>query len=232
MPASGALPHWCCQRVAQRYRRSCRQRPRSKSGRRNALLHGCGVAGTEGSRSRARGRARTRREGRRSRDVLHARHVEERPSRSAQESGPRLLQSQPGYRTRILWTDRIDACVPGSVGYAVARSRRRHCRVLRRHRRHGRITPPTGRPDRAARQSGSLSGIGADQSSRSSRGYAAARSFSRRKYARRVRVRPDDRRCANHDAESHGAIVGGAARIFRRGSSAVFSRRRQFDLLR
>ncbi len=56
--------------------------------------------------------------------------------------------------------------------------------------------------------------------------------YQRRQHARSPGLRPHDRGRADHDAESDGAIVRGAARTGRRHPGALLRRGRQFDLLR
>ena len=53
--------------------------------------------------------------------------------------GPRLLQPQPRHRARVLRRDHHDARLRGPPRHARARARRGHQRVLRRHRRPGRV---------------------------------------------------------------------------------------------
>jgi biotin synthase len=94
--------------------------------------------------------------------------------------------------------------VPGPPGHAGPRARGRPERLLRRHRRHGRIAPAARRPDRAAREPESVSGIGAGQSPGAGRGHAAARPAA----AGPVRIRAHDRGRAHHHAEGARAPVG------------------------
>ena len=52
--------------------------------------------------------------------------------------GPRFLQSQPRHLAGVLRKNHHHAHLPGPPGDARPRARRRHPRLLRRHRRHGR----------------------------------------------------------------------------------------------
>ena len=119
-----------------------------------------------------------------------------------------------------------------SPRHARPRARCRPARVLRRHRRHGRIAAAARGPDRAARQPGPVSGVGADQPSGAGRRHAAARAIRWRtaldpfEFVRTIAVR------AHHDAEGHGAPVGRTPGDRRRHPGAVLPRRRELDLLR
>ena len=68
----------------------------------DALLHGRGLARTEGSRARAGAGDGEGREGARAGNLRHARHAARRPGREAQAIRPRLLQPQSGHRARVL----------------------------------------------------------------------------------------------------------------------------------
>ena len=105
LPAVGALPDRCGRRgsAADRIRRRCRARRQGE--RRDPLLHGCGVARTEGAghRSRRGHGAGGERSG--AGDLRHAGHAQARAGRDAQGGRARLLQPQSGYRARVLRRD-------------------------------------------------------------------------------------------------------------------------------
>ena len=90
-------------------------------------------------------------------------------------SGPRLLQPQPRHLAGVLRRDHHHAHLPGPARHARPCARRRHQRVLRRHRRHGRGAGGPRRHDRDAGQPAGASGIGADQHAGAGRGHAARR---------------------------------------------------------
>ena len=60
------------------------------------------------------------------------------PSARAQGRGPRFLQSQPGHLVPLLPRNHQHPHLPRPAGHVAGRARRRHERLLRRHRRHGR----------------------------------------------------------------------------------------------
>ncbi len=91
----------------------------------------------------------------------------------SQDGRPRLLQSQPRHLARVLRRDHHDAHLPGAARHARSCARRRHQRVLWRHRRHGRGARGSRRHDRDACQSAGASGIRADQHAGAGRRHAA-----------------------------------------------------------
>ena len=138
LSAERELRHRRARRKADGARRGARRSARGEGRRRQPLLHGRGVARTEGSRSRCGLRHGRRRQGARARDLRHARHAHRRPGAAAERLRPRFLQSQPRHLAGVLRKDHHHAHLPGSPGDARPRARRRHPRLLRRHRRHGR----------------------------------------------------------------------------------------------
>ena len=106
---------------------------------REPLLHGRGLARTQGARSRQGVRDGRRRQGARARDLRHARHAR-RPAQARRLKAAGLdyynhnLDTSPEYYGAIITTrtyrDRLD-----TLGHVRAAG---IARVLRRHRRHGR----------------------------------------------------------------------------------------------
>ena len=122
-----------------------RGRARGEGARRDALLHGRRLARAEGARPRAGARDGARREGARARDLLHARDAQGRPGRGAARRRARLLQPQPRHGAGVLRRRDHDARLRRSPRDARARARRRPPRVLRRHRRNGRVARRSAR---------------------------------------------------------------------------------------
>ena len=89
--------------------------------------------------------------------------------------GPRLLQPQPRHLAGVLRRDHHHADLPGPARHARRGARRRHPRLLRRHRRHGRGRGGPRRHDRHAGEPAGASGVGADQHAGAGRGHAARR---------------------------------------------------------
>ena len=88
---------------------------------------------------------------------------------------PRLLQPQPRHLAGVLRRDHHHAHLPGSPRHARRGARRRHQRLLRRHRRHGRGRGGSRRHDRGAGEPAGASGERADQHAGAGRGHAARR---------------------------------------------------------
>ncbi len=124
LSAGQALPHGRRGAGPARPRRGPCRRPRGAGPGRHALLHGRGVARTEGARSRAGAGDGARSEGARARDLLHARDAEGRPGRRAQGRRARLLQPQSRHRARVLRRSDHDARLPGPARHARPRPRR------------------------------------------------------------------------------------------------------------
>ena len=102
-------------------------------------------------------------QGARAGDLRHARHADGRPGTAAQGGRPRLLQPQPRYLAGILRCDHHHAHLSGPARHARPCARRRHARLLRRHRRHGRGARGSRRHDRDARQLAGASRKRSDQ---------------------------------------------------------------------
>ena len=94
-------------------------------------------------------------------------------ARAAEGLGPRLLQPQPRHLAGVLRRDHHHAHLPGSARHARRGARRRHQRLLRRHRRHGRGRGGPRRHDRRAGEPAGASGSRADQHAGAGRGHAA-----------------------------------------------------------
>ena len=131
----------------------------SQIGRRDAVLHGGGVAVAPGQRGRRSRRAGGRRQSPRARDLRDPRHADAAAGRAAQGRGPRLLQSQPRYLRIVLRSDHHDPHLPGPAGHAGPRARGGHPRLLRRHPGNGRRRRGSrrdalhpGQPARASRE--------------------------------------------------------------------------------
>ena len=100
---------------------------------------GAAWRGPEAARARAGGRDGESRARGGPGNLRDAGAAEGGAGRAAQGRGPRLLQPQHRHRARVLRRDHHDAHPGRPPGDARARARRRHPRLLRRHRRHGRI---------------------------------------------------------------------------------------------
>ena len=116
--------------------------------RRDAVLHGRGLARGQGRPAvRPRPGDGPGRQGAGPRGLLHARHARRRPGQAPEGGGPRRLQPQPRHVRGLLRPRHHHAHLSGSAGHAGERARGGRHRLLRRDRRHGRVG---GRPDRSA----------------------------------------------------------------------------------
>ncbi len=112
---------------------------RGERTRRDALLHGRRLERSQAARPRPRARDGQSRARARDGNLRDARDVEGRPGGAAPRRRARLLQPQHRHRARVLW-ERDRHAHPGrSSGHPQAGARGRNPRVLRRHRRDGRI---------------------------------------------------------------------------------------------
>ncbi len=128
------------------------------------------------------------------------------------------LDTSPEFYSQIISTH-----VSGPARHAGTRARcmHQHQRVLRRHRRHGRIAARARRADFPTGEHGAVSGIGADQQSHAGRGHRGAGS---------VRIRVYDRGGAHHDAEGEVRLSAGRERMdealqalcFAAGANSIF----------
>ena len=117
------------------------------------ILHGSGVAFAQGARSRPRLRHGRGRAGLGLETCATLGMLTARAGGAAERSRARLLQPQSRHLAGVLRRDHHDPHLPGPPRYPRPRPRRRHSRVLRRHRRHGR---GAGRPRRDDRRTASL----------------------------------------------------------------------------
>ncbi len=106
--------------------------------RRDAVLHGRGLAQSEAARHGCHRRDGGRGQGARARDLHDARHARARPGRAAERSRSRLLQPQHRYLRGLLSERHLDQDVCRSAADAGPRASVRHEGLLRRHPRHGR----------------------------------------------------------------------------------------------
>ena len=100
MPAEHPLRHGSRARVADGPGGRRRARARRTRCRRDALLHGCGLAQSQGPRPRQGRRNGFRRRGARARDLRDARNADAAAGEALAGSGPRLLQPQPRHLAR------------------------------------------------------------------------------------------------------------------------------------
>ena len=146
---------------------------RGQGSRREPLLHGRGVALTQGPRSRRGLRHDRRRKGARPRELRDAGHARRGAGAQAQVGGARLLQPQPRHLAGVLRRHHLDPHLSRPARHPRPCARRRHPCVLRRHRRDGRGARRPRRHDRDAREPAGAPGIGADQHAGPRGGHAA-----------------------------------------------------------
>ena len=125
LPAIGALSN-----RRRRRRRCCRSRgagcrPRGEGQRRNALLHGCGMARPEAARPRTRDRNGRAVRGLGMETCATLGMLKDGPGRAAERRRARLLQPQSRHRAGVLRRDHPHAHPAGSAGHAGAGARRR-----------------------------------------------------------------------------------------------------------
>ena len=135
LSAERELRYRRARRKADGARRGARRSARREGRRRQPLLHGRGVARTEGSRSRCGLRHGRRRQGARARDLRHARHAHRRPGAAAERrrasistittSTPRrssTKRSSPRAPTGTAWRRSTACATPASTSAAAASS--------------------------------------------------------------------------------------------------------------
>ena len=132
-----------CRLEADGCRKGRRRGAQSPRRRRNALLHGRGMAQSEAARHGCHRRNGRRGEGARARDLHDAGNAGPRSVGPPQRGGARLLQPQYRYVGALLPAGDLDAHVCRSSRHAGECPAIRHESVLRRHPRHGRGRKPT-----------------------------------------------------------------------------------------
>ena len=228
LPAERALRHRREADEADGARRRAGRGARRQSRRRDALLHGRGLALAQGPRPR-RGCAMV--EGVKALGLETCATLgmlDGRAGAAAERRRPRLLQPQPRHLAGVLRRDHHHAHLPGSARHA------RHVRDAGINVCCGGIVG-MGESARRSRRPARARWRACRRIPRACRSTCWCRSKARRSPARRarsVRVRPHDRGGAHRDAGVGRAPLGRARRHERRAAGAVLLRRRQLDLLR
>ena len=126
-----------CRLQADGCRKGRRRGAQGAGRRRDALLHGRGMAQSEAAGHGCHRRNGRRGEGARARDLHDAGNAGPRSVGPAQRGGARLLQSQYRYLGALLPAGDLDAQICRSSRHAGECPAIRHESVLRRHSRHG-----------------------------------------------------------------------------------------------
>ena len=173
--------------------------------RRDAFLHGRGLARAESTRHRKSAGDGERRQGARTGDLLHARAC-------CSDEQAAAAQARPGSTTTTTTSIRRRSSTARSSPRACTRSawiriehvrERRHQGVLRRHRRHGRSRATARRPDRATRQPRPLS---RNRSRSTIWCKVPGTPLARHRAARPARIRAHHRGGAHHHAARPRAV--------------------------
>ena len=147
---------------------------------------------------------------------------------AARRCRPRLLQPQSRHLRIVLRRDHHHAHLSGPARDPGPCARRRHQRLLRRHRGHGRSAPRPGGHDRDARRPAEPPRERAHQHAGASRGHAAQRPGR----ARSLGVRAHGGGGADHHAGLGGAALRRARADVGRDAGSSLPRRRQLGVRR
>ncbi|CAI8053361.1 hypothetical protein GBAR_LOCUS29180 [Geodia barretti] len=173
LSAERPLRHRARSREADVTRYGAGRGPARPGRRRHPLLPGCRLAQPQGPRPRRGGRHGRGRQGARHGDLRHPRDAERVADGAARRCRPRLLQPQSRHLGIVLRRDHYHTHLSGPARHPGPCPRRRHQRLLRRHRRHGRIETRSRGHDRHAREPADPSGERAHQHVGADRGHTA-----------------------------------------------------------